>query len=120
MNKKCIAVILIQLVLIHSLGCSSSRTLSKNNIEEIKEGDEITVIDQDMKAYNITVQSCDINGIKGTEYTGERSSVVVISSDQIARIEMRRMDYGIMVMIGGIFLGAIIFDGIAFPLPRPN
>jgi hypothetical protein len=118
MLKKFISSVLALLVIINSIGCFSTSYVPKNNIEELSEGDKITVIDQDMKAYNITVEKADKKEVLGYQYFGEQRSMVVISADRIAMIEIRRMDFGLMILAGSIFLGAIIFDGIIFPIPR--
>lgn len=119
MIKKCISLTLALLIFSGSMGCYSTKQIPYHNVDEISEGDEITVIDQDMKAYNMIVKSSNKNEIQGFIYTGDERSPVIIPTDQIARIEIRRMDFGLMIILGGIFLGAIIFDGVVIPIPKP-
>ena len=69
-----------------------------------------------MKAYNITVERADSKEISGYSNSGVKKSMVVISTDQVSRIEIRRMDYGLMVLAGSILVVAIIYEGIIFPI----
>jgi hypothetical protein len=119
MIKKCISSVLAFLIIINTIGCYATAYVPKNQYDEIAKGDNITVIDEDMKAYNITVESADRNEIHGFYHSGEQKSMVVIRTDQVAMIEIRRMDFGIMILVGSIFLGAIIFEGIIIPIHRP-
>ena len=118
MIKKCISSTLALLVILNILGCYASRYVPNNDVQVISEGDEITVIDQEMKTYIMTVEHADINEIQGYVNGGENRTTIVIPTDQIDRIEIRRMDVGLMVTIGGIFFGAIVAGGIIIPIPQ--
>jgi len=117
MIKKSISGILILLIFINSLGCYSKAFVPKTDINKLSEGDKITVIANDMKAYNITVKSVEGSEIHGFEYSGEQKSMVVIHAKDVSFIEIDQLDVGLIILAGCVCLGAIIFKGVIIPVP---
>ncbi len=84
MIKKSISGILVLLIFINSIGCYSKAFVSKKDMEKLSEGDNITVISQDMKTYIFTVEKVEGIEIHGFEYTGDQKSQVVIHAEEIS------------------------------------
>ena len=117
MIKKNKASILIILILINSIGCYSRVHLSNEDIQEISGGDKITITTNDMKIYLVTVEKIIGTDIHGIQYTGDQGSKIVIKGEDIASIDMKKLDTGRTILTGCILIAAIAALGIIIPLP---
>ena len=90
MIKKCIASILIILIFINSIGCSSYNAVRKDDINLIEEGGKIRLTMVDNKEYilkNVMVEDSIISGNQWVPniYLEKRSE---FSVDQVSKIEV--------------------------------
>ncbi len=118
MIKKSLSGILVLLIFINSIGCYSKAFVSKKDMEKLSEGDNITVISQDMKTYMITIEKVEGTEIHGFEYTGDQKSQVVIHAEEISTIEMKKLDAGKIILIGCICIAVIAYGGLIIPLEK--
>jgi hypothetical protein len=90
MIKKSIASILIILIFINSIGCTSYNAVKKDDINSIEEAGKIKLTTVDNKEYilkNVTVTDSTISGNQLVQnYVSERK--IEFQVDQIAKIEV--------------------------------
>jgi hypothetical protein len=91
-EKKCLSFNLALLILINTPGCYSTAYVPKNHFDELSTGDNITIIDEDTKAYRITVERAGSKEIRGYSNSGEPKSWMI------------QVDYRMMKWMGMGFL----------------
>ncbi len=125
MIKKSIVCILIVLLLINSIGCSSyqkvlfvidadQELVLAPSEETFQKNEKVLITTWDGKTYTLTgvkVQGFEFRGIEWISNSKFRE--VVISAEEIKKIETQQSDTGLtllpLAIIAGIFLGFIFY-----------
>ena len=110
MLKKSICIILVPLILINSLCCFSKVYLFQEDIDKISEGDNIIVMTQDGKAYDITVAKIEEEKIHGIVSDEGQEYPVVIHADDISMIQFKETDTSSTILFG--LTGIVVFTGM--------